>query len=409
MENTPFAASAPLPDPPAAANSDTADHYGEETGGRVLIVDDVPANVRLLAGILKVAGYDVCTASNGPEALRKVADESPHVVLLDVMMPGMDGFEVCRRIKAEPATAFLPVVMVTALQETSDRVMALEAGADDFLTKPVDNMEVVSRVKSLVRAKRQRDELQHAYQELKRLDSLRDSLALMLVHDLRTPLTTMIAPLEMLRKGQLGQLVELQQEAVDMCTRGGHRLMALVNELLDINKMESGEMRLDKDVADMLTLTREAVEEVGQLSRSQTTKINIEVPPDLPAVEVDDDLLRRALMNLVANALKYAPKGGEVNITARTTCEAGSLSPVMEVAVQDNGPGIAPEDRQRIFDKFGQVETRKPGRKTSTGLGLTFCKLAVEAHGGRIWVESEPGQGSTFKFTIPMMGEVSPP
>ncbi|MBV9471212.1 MAG: response regulator [Abitibacteriaceae bacterium] len=382
------------------------EHEGQ--GGRVLIVDDLPANVRLLAGILKVAGYEVETASSGAEALSKITAQVPDVVLLDVMMPGMDGFEVCRRIKAEASTFFLPVVMVTALQETSDRVNALEAGADDFLTKPVDEVEVVSRVKSLVRVKRQRDDLEHAYSELKRLESLRDSLGLMLVHDLRTPLTTMIAPLEMLRKGQLGSLDSMQQEAVEMCTRGGYRLLALINELLDINKMESGEMRLEKTDIDLGKLVNEALEEVRQLTRGNATEIHIDIPADLPPTHGDDDLLRRVLMNLLANAIKFAPKGGQVNVSAHETQDErgknsdGQPLRVIQIGVQDNGPGIPEEDQQRIFEKFGQVESRKAGRKTSTGLGLTFCKLAVEAHGGSIWVESQPGQGSTFCFTLPL-------
>jgi CheY-like chemotaxis protein len=140
------------------------------SGGCILVVDDVPTNVRVLAGILKIAGYDTLTAASGPEALEVMASSTPDVVLLDVMMPGMDGFEVCRQIRSDPSKAFVPVVMVTALHETGDRIKALECGADDFLTKPVDDVEVLARVKSLVRVKRQRDALKQAYLDLQSLN-----------------------------------------------------------------------------------------------------------------------------------------------------------------------------------------------------------------------------------------------
>jgi len=157
------------------------------------------------------------------------------------MMPDMDGFEVCRRIKANPATSWLPVVIMTALQDTADRVAAIEAGADDFLTKPVDEVEVEARVKSLVRVKRQRDDLEYAYKELRRAEAMRDGLAAMMVHDLRTPLTAILGSLETMRMADPNELI---LELVDICSRSSNRLLSLVNDLLDVSKMESGQMRL---------------------------------------------------------------------------------------------------------------------------------------------------------------------
>ena len=361
--------------------------------GRILVVDDMPVNVRLLAGILKLAGYDVVTASSGREALDRFQVSSIDVVLLDVMMPDMDGFEVCRRIKEE--VFFLPVVMVTALRETEDRVKALEAGADDFLTKPVDEVEVVARVKSLVRVKRQREELDLAYAELRRVEAMREDLTSMIVHDLRTPLTSLLTGLQSLEL--LGELTPDQLEMVWIAVSGGQTLLSLINDLLDIGKMESGTVELKRQEIAPGKMIDDAAAQVFALLPNKRLTLTKEAPDTLPALSADQDKLCRTLVNLLGNAIKFTPPDGIITLTVRYDAAQAELI----FSVSDTGEGIPKEAFERIFEKFGQVETRKAGRTMSTGLGLTFCKLAVEAHGGRIWVESEPGKGSTFSFTIP--------
>jgi signal transduction histidine kinase len=394
-----------------------------ESNGRVLVVDDVPANARLLSGILKIAGYEVEAAYDGASALARLADSAlpaPDVILLDIMMPGMDGFEVCRLVKNAPETANIQIVMVTALNESSDRVQALEAGADDFLNKPVDNLEVVARVKSLVRIKRQRDALEDAYQELRRAESLRDNLTMMVVHDLRTPLTSMIGPLEMLFTDQLGPLNGTQRDIIRVCRRASHRLLALVNELLDVSKLESGEMVLDRENIRVDDLMAQTIEHTELLNQDRTTNLERRIEDGLPILCIDDDLVVRVLLNLLSNAFKHTPSGGEVAIEIRRghlgegmideeeTKSSSSGEAAIVFSVSDTGMGIPVEAQQEIFDKWRQVEARKADRRNSTGLGLTFCKLAVEAHGGRIWVESQPGQGSTFSFSLPLDTTVTP-
>ena len=373
-----------------------------ESAGVVFVVDDVAANVRLLAGILKVADYDVVTASSGAELLQRVVEVAPDVVLLDVMMPEMDGFEVCRRLRAQESTKTLPVVMVTALHETEDRVRALDAGADDFLTKPVNEIEVVARVKSLVRIKRGRDDLERAYADLQRAEGLRDSLASMLVHDLRTPLTTIIAPMQMLHDEDLGELNETQIEVAAMSIRSAQRLLHLVNELLDVSKMQDGRLTLQRANIDIARAVEEAIEFTGAERKSGESdfsrQITREYSFDLPTVNGDNDLVRRVLSNLLGNAMKFTPQEKLIATGARVENDE------MLLWVRDEGDGVPAEYHEKIFDKFGQVESRQEGRKFSTGLGLTFCKLAVEAHGGRIWLESVENEGSTFYFTLPMMG-----
>ena len=363
--------------------------------GRILVVDDLAVNVRLLAGILKLAGYEVVTASGGREALDRLHSFDIDVVLLDVMMPELDGFEVCRRIKEE--TLFLPVVMVTALQEIADRVTALEAGADDFLTKPVDAVEVVARVKSLVLLKRQREELNRAYADLRQVEAMRDDLTSMIVHDLRTPLTSLLTGMQTLE--MLGELSADQLELVWMAVTGGKTLLSLINDLLDIGKMESGTVELKRQEIAPAKLIDEAAAQVAALLVDKRLTLTKAVPNTLPTLRADQDKLSRTLVNLLGNAIKFTPREGVITLAAR-------YDPAQEAvifSVSDTGEGIPKEAFARIFEKFGQVESRKGGRNMSTGLGLTFCKMAVEAHGGHIWVESEPGKGSIFSFTLPVV------
>jgi two-component system sensor histidine kinase/response regulator len=374
--------------------------------GRILIVDDVPANVRLLSGILKVQGFDVLGTNSGIEALEILDAITPEavssidVILLDVMMPTMDGFEVCRRIRSNEATAHLPVVMVTALNDTADRVRSLEAGADDFLTKPVEEVEVVARVRSLIRAKRDREALEKSYRDLKASEELRHFLAEMLVHDLRTPLTTVLVSLDMLHTEMDKRLDETHLEVIRLCNRSAKHLLTLVNELLDISKLESSEMELQRTGLDARAIIEDAIGHLAGQIKHYNTGIIIEAEPDLPTVYVDEDLVRRVIVNLLGNALKFARHKEPIMVKVGLDCATPNN---LLITVKDDGDGIEPEDQDRIFSKFGQAELGKARRRTSTGLGLTFCKLVVEAHGGCIWVESTPHKGSTFGISFPIL------
>jgi signal transduction histidine kinase len=248
----------------------------------------------------------------------------------------------------------------------------------------------------LWRAAKQNAQLEGAYSNLKRAESMRDGLSEMLVHDLRTPLTTLLGPLHLLQDGTFGPLEQTQREIVAMSQASGERLLDLINELLDISKLDAGEMRIVTTKADVAPLVREAMGEVVRLENSRSPRIFTEIEDECYVVG-DRDLLLRVLINLLGNALKFSSLGGQIMLTVKVSGEETHFT------VSDTGEGIPAEDLGKIFDKFGQVETRKAGRKLSTGLGLTFCKFAVEAHGGRIWVESEVGKGSDFHFTIPVM------
>jgi two-component system sensor histidine kinase/response regulator len=361
-----------------------------QTTARVLLVDDEPRNLRLLEGILAPLGFAVDRAPDGEAALeRLLGDDLPDLVLLDVNMPGPSGIEVCRRVKSAQK-AYVPVVLITSMSQAEARLAGLEAGADDFLNRPVDASELRARVKSLLHTKRLHDELQERYEELRRLQEIREGMTQMLVHDLRNPLTAIVGHLELVEDGHVGP--SAARECVSTARRSAGRLIDLVSCILDLGRLEAGEMRLDRGTFSIAPVLDEVAAELKPLLDHK--RLQLSWGGHLPSALADRECLRRVVLNIVANAISFSPPRGRIEVGVVE--EAG----LTRIAVRDEGPGIGPADQARIFDRYSTGE-RPLGRKYSTGLGLAFCKLAVEAHGGTIGVESETGLGSTFWFTLP--------
>ncbi len=380
---------------------------GEPASGALrdtlLVVDDIEANRDVLMRRLERQGYAVAAAENGRQALEMMAGAAFDLVLLDIMMPEMDGYEVLQRLKADEALRHIPVIMISALSELDSVVRCIELGADDYLCKPFDPPLLKARIGACLEKKHGRDremrlfeQLQRNYRRLQELEKLRDDLTNMIVHDLRTPLTSVMMGMQML--DVVGDLNESQQEMMDIALTGGGTLLSMINDLLDVEKMESGSMQLDYAEVSPAELVASAVLQVASLATGNQLNLVQASADDLPPLRGDENKLRRTLVNLLGNAIKFTPAGGTVTVEAHYDNEEKSVV----FSVSDTGEGIPPEAFGRIFEKFGQVASRKGGRTMSTGLGLTFCKLAVEAHGGQISVVSPPGQGSTFFFTIPI-------
>ncbi|HYI11948.1 MAG TPA: response regulator [Thermoanaerobaculia bacterium] len=369
------------------------------TNGLLLVVDDDSANRDVLSRRLKRQGHQVETASSGRDALQLMSEQDFDIVLLDIMMPDMDGYEVLGRIKADPRLQHAAVIMISAIDEVQSAVRCIEAGAEDYLSKPFDPTLLKARIGASLERKRGRDretvlyeQLQQNYKRLQEVEQLRDDMRNMIVHDLRTPLTAVIVGVEMLEKH--GALNEMQRQLMTIAAGGGKTLLRMINDLLDVEKMESGAPQLQYEELTATTLIAGAVEQVIPLAANEETTLVTEICEGLPPFAGDENKLSRTLVNLIANAIKFT-RAGTVTITASPDPNG------IRFAIRDTGIGIAPEAIDRIFEKFGQADRRN---KVGTGLGLTFCKLAVEAHGGRIEVESTPGAGSVFAFTIPVVG-----
>jgi two-component system sensor histidine kinase/response regulator len=365
--------------------------------GVLLVVDDDAINRDVLTRRLTRQGHHVQSASNGQGALLLMKETAFDLILLDVVMPEMDGYEVLRRIRADDQLKNVPVIMISVVSEMQSVVRCIEAGAEDYLAKPFNPTLLKARIGACLEKKRGRDrenvlfaQLQENYKRLQEVERLRDEMRNMIVHDLRTPLTAVIVGVEMLQRH--GALNEEQRELMTLAAGGGRTLLAMVNDLLDVEKIESGAAQLQYVELSADALVAGALEQVSPLAVEGQIELITEIASGLPQFSGDEKKLTRTLVNLIANAIKFT-SGGTVTVIASQEKKEN-----IRFAIRDTGVGIPAAAFDRIFEKFGQLDSRRAG----TGLGLAFCKLAVEAHGGSIQVESTPGTGSTFSFSIPL-------
>jgi signal transduction histidine kinase len=359
----------------------------------IIVVDDTPANLHLLTGMLKKRGYKVRPVSSGKFALQTAKHDPPDLILLDIIMPEMDGYEVCECLTADEQLSGIPVIFISALNETMDKVKAFKVGGVDYVTKPFQFEEVQARVATHLELRRQKRLIQESNEQLRTLEKLRDNLVHMVVHDMRTPLTAIYGFLQMLEMLEGESLSDQGRQFVQTALASTEDLLEMVSSLLDVSKMEAGEMKLNLTQCELLTTAREALAKVEPLKGDR--QLMLSGTDDPVTVMADAEIIARVFQNLLGNALKFTPDGGRVSVSIEPGADA------VRVCVQDTGPGIPPEYRERIFEKFGQVENHANKQRYSTGIGLTFCKLAVEAHGGQVGVDSEEGRGSTFWFTLP--------
>jgi len=477
----------------------------QDVGGHILIVDDYPANLKLLERNLQAAGYETLTAHDGEEALLRVESDRPDLILLDIMLPKIDGFEVCRRLRASEATAVIPVIMVTALKETEDRIRGLEAGADDFISKPFDRGELLARVKSLLQIKYYRSmlaerekfhaviqDLSHgivitdgrwrvqtmsrraaellghvgrdptgrdladvlaAFQVEPSLEALRQTVSrsvsielmqetarpycylagrytriegprgelinaafvfrditeqrekerlkrefLHLVgHKLKTPLSVVGMALWLIDGGHYGQVPPPMVGPIRKALARSQELADLIREVMAYAALTTRELERAGQVIPLEPLIRQIEAALRQRYPTRPIQWAVNLPPAPPRARAPEELLSLVLMSLADNAAKFNRKESprvEINVHEIEDRR-------LHIAVRDDGPGIRPEDTDRIFTDFSQLEDTFSGNVSGMGLGLAMAKRLVESWGGQITVESRPGEGSTFAFTVP--------
>jgi PAS domain S-box-containing protein len=511
----------------------------ERPVGRVLVIDDSPTNVANIRLELEQVGYEVMTASTGRDGVGAAVTRLPDVVLLDVLMPDIDGYEVCRQIRAAPGTSAVPIVIITGLQGSADRILALEVGANDFLSKPVDSVELLARVRSLVRLKHLNDQLQrqaalteaaaareriaailesitdafvavdgqwhftyinqraehmfgrpreemlgrgfwehfattldspavaqsqramvervpvafespypaldawfevHVYpgddgvsfyfhdittrkraeEEIHELNALleqrvrertaelevanrqlddasrmKSEFLASMSHELRTPLNAIIGFSELLQDAKFDDMAQQERsEFLGHIHRSGRHLLDLINDILDLSKVEAGRMELHLETVLLDPLIRGCMAIIQPLALKKQLVVEVACRPPNAVLRADSARIKQVLYNLLSNAVKFTPEGGHISVAAEVD-QAGA-----RVAVRDDGVGIKPEDQAAVFEEFRQVGDVSR-QQEGTGLGLALVRRLVELHGGRIWLESAPGHGSCFTFSIP--------
>lgn len=380
--------------------SETAEKPEAPKLGNILLVDDTPANLKVLTELLKEYNYKVRAVPSGKLALKSVAHSQPDLILLDINMPEMNGYEVCQQLKDNPETASIPVIFISALDDVQDKIQAFRQGGVDYITKPFQIEEVHARIKTHLTIDALQRELQEKnlrlesqLQQLKEMESMQDTWLNMVVHDIRVPLTTATLLISYMDE-EADALPPKFVGPIHETNKIMERMKMALENILDLGKMEEGKISLKYEKLELVSSLQVWLEELEILSSH--VQVELFLPPDPLELEADQQLLKRVIVNLLSNAFRFANIGSKIQLTLKQEDEA------VYIAIADQGPGIPQEYREKIFEKFVQVQLSHRSDPASSGLGLTFCKMAIEAHRGQIGVESEVGKGSTFWFKIPL-------
>lgn len=365
----------------------------------ILAIDDSAVARKMATNVLQDEGHSLLQAADGREGLA-VLRKHPEVdmVLSDIVMPNLDGFGVCQAIRAQTETADLPIVLLTSLDDIVSQSRAVEAGADEFLTKPISATELKMRVRTILRLKTLQRKLARRNDQLAEALEMRERLSRMLVHDFRNPLTRVLVSAELIadqcKEAGLAETTELTRDVL----QGALRLAGLADDLLQVARLEDGVAKPELASLPIAEVIRSVAGDMQRIAHDRGVELRVEAGDSL-TVSADRKWIYRVLQNLLDNALKYSPKGGAIVVTAAVEPGAKPDEELVRIGVVDDGPGIPEEHRERIFDQFAQVPR---SARRGTGLGLTFCRLAVQAHGGTIVASDRPHgeQGSAFSFTL---------
>ncbi|MDZ8027058.1 MAG: response regulator [Nostoc sp. DedQUE01] len=353
---------------------------------KILVVDDIFDNLLILEAVLQDKDYEITLVEDSKIALNMVEQSPPDLILLDVMMPGIDGYEFTRRIRQNQALPFIPILLITAHYESSV-VQGLDAGADDFIRKPFDPDELDARVRSLLR-------LKHSIDERDQMANLRADFVSRFTHDLRIPLVASNRILKLLLEGRFCDVSPQLQEIINTMIGSNQDLLEMVNTLLEVYRHEAGCKTLKISSCNIQELVSEVTQELTPLAEEKGLAVNIDRGETTSTVMGDRVELRRVLTNIIGNAIKFTDKGS-VNIHCYL-----NLTDI-NINIQDTGPGISKQDQAILFERFRQGKHQRSG----SGLGLYLSRCIIEAHQGTIDVISEPGQGSTFTIRLPVADE----
>ena len=373
------------------AHDSAGPHIGLIQQKRVVVVDDEPSSREALCALLTAEDMDIQAVASGKELLRRMAELAPDVILLDVMMPEMDGYTVCKELKASVVYQHIPVILITALDTVQDRVRGLDVGADEFLTKPVSRVELQARVRTMLRIKSQ-------YDQLERMLEMRQALSYMIVHDLRNPLAAVMLYLQLLKRK--GGVTPEHIRYLEMAMTEAQKMSSFLDDMLMLAKMERGKLSLSRSPLYVDHLLEQVRQKMAPYAEAQGVSLMLKTEGQSYPVIADVALFQRVVENLIANALKFSPPQSAVTIVAKypragLSDEETRNVPALILSVLDQGRGIPPEDFVRMFDPYEAVYMKEQG-KAELGLELAFCRMVAEAHGGRIHAGNNPDRGAVI-------------
>ncbi|MBJ6726886.1 hybrid sensor histidine kinase/response regulator [Geomesophilobacter sediminis] len=363
----------------------------------VLIVDDVPQNIQLINECLG-DDYEVIFATSGEDALRLAREQTPDLILLDVMMPVMDGHEVCRRLKADAATRAIPVIFVTALSQEQDEIKGLELGAIDYITKPINPHIVRARVKNQLEVKRYRDLLENMATAA---DRAKKEFLRSINHELRTPLTPILGMTDLVLSGEKDQE---KRRYLSIVQNAALKLLNMVEDLIETSRLEGEEAALDIRPFKLKSILNAAMSEMAPDAQEKGLRLTLRMTPEVPElVQMDRGKLYKLLKMLLGNALKFTAEG-EVSLAVQARSEGERT--LVRFSVIDTGIGLKEEDAERIFSDFTQSDAAVTRSYGGLGLGLTLAKRLATRLGGKLWAEPGSPKGAVFHFEIAaMVGE----
>jgi signal transduction histidine kinase len=363
------------------------------SNGDILIVDDTPDNLRVLSAMLTNRGYEVRKALNGQRAVASVQSKPPDLILLDIKMPEMDGYQVCQKLKANPDTCTVPIIFISALDDALDKVKAFTAGGVDYVTKPFQEAEVLARIEHQLRIQQLQKQLIAQNQELIRSNRELEQFAYVVSHDLQQPLQSVTGFVKLLQLKYQDELDELASDYLNRIHDSGNRMQRLIQDLLAYAQV--GKQGIEFQPVDCNLVLQQVLENLRVAIAEK--QVNLTYDP-LPTIAGNETQLVQLLQNLTSNAIKFVRPG----VVPRVHISALYQENQWCFGIHDNGIGIKSEHLQDIFEIFQRIHSAQdyPG----TGIGLATCKKIVELHGGQIWVESQPNVGTAFYFTLPEPG-----
>ncbi|MEL7035696.1 MAG: hybrid sensor histidine kinase/response regulator [Cyanobacteria bacterium J06592_8] len=378
----------------------------------ILIVDDTPENLRLLSSMLKEQGYKVRKANQGKQALKAVESLPPDLILLDIMMPEMNGYQVASSLKSSPKTSYIPIIFLSALNETMDKVLAFDVGGVDYITKPFQVQEVIVRVRTQITLREQQKQLQEKNQKLQQEIQEREKVEAALrvyihavSHDLRNPVTGMSMVLQNLlakKETESPSTLTIKTDIVERMANSCDRQLNLINSLVETSDLGLQGMTLNCHPLDLVSFTENILTEWQPVFEKNQVSLQNQVPSSLPQVQADSNQLWRIFDNLFSNAIKYNKPGLTITVLAEILKQdEQDCLQLIKYTISDNGVGITPEEAQNIFKLYQRGKT--VGKIKGLGLGLYLCQQIINGHGGEIGVIPHKDSGVSFWFTLPVL------